>query len=274
MLKIYNKESKDCNTNIHFLHGNSMTPDSYKNLLTELSQKNIVKTSLLRPLWDHSQPPTFKNWDIFLNDYIDSIKNENKIIGIGHSIGGNLLLKSALITPEKFEKIILLDPTFFTPFKIKIWKILARFNLQSKFLPLINSAENKKMQYPSIDEMYKSYRRYKIFHNFSDQDLRILVKSLIKNEYNKVKLLFDNKWDAQIYRTGLINDMFIWRNIKKLKVKTLIIRAEFSDVFLNKTSNLVRKKNKHIDIQILKKSDHLFPINNYKETFKIINSFI
>ena len=65
--------------------------------------------------------PNFKDWTIFLDDYLNSIKNENNIVGIGHSIGGNLLLKAALIKPEKFKKIILLDPTFITPVKIRIW---------------------------------------------------------------------------------------------------------------------------------------------------------
>ena len=53
----------------------------------------------------------FNNWDIFLNDYVSSIKNEKDIIGVGYSIGGNILLKAAILYPEKL-KIFLLDPTF------------------------------------------------------------------------------------------------------------------------------------------------------------------
>ena len=140
MLKTYNDPGNQSKT-LHFLHGNSITPQSYSKLLNSFSDSFLVKYFLLRPLWYKEKMPNFKNWNIFLDDYLDSIKNEDNIIGIGHSIGGNLLLKAALKKPEKFTKIILLDPTFLIPYKIRIWNIFSFFNLQSIFLPLIKSAK-------------------------------------------------------------------------------------------------------------------------------------
>ena len=262
------------NTDIHFLHGNSMTPNSYKNILDGLSNTFNVKTSILRPLWKNNDFVDFSNWDIFLEDYLDSIKNEEKITGVGHSIGGNILLKSAMLNPDKFEKIILLDPTFFPPYTIYAWRMISFFKVQSYFLAYIKNAENKKMQYSSIEDMFNSYRRYKIFSRFSDEDLLLFVNSLIFEKDGKVNLIFDSRWDAHIYRTGLVNDMFIWKNIQKLKTKTFIIRAEYSDVFYKKTSKLVLKRNSDIKIETLIGADHLFPINNSANTLKLIENFI
>ena len=114
----------------------------------------------------------------------------------------------------------------------------------------------------------------KVFSKFSDEDLLLLVNSLVKIKKNKVELVFDNKWDAQIYRTGLVNDMFIWKNLQKLKTKTFIIRAEYSDVFYKKTSKLVLKRNSDIKIETLIGADHLFPMNNSANTLKLIENFI
>ena len=75
MLKVYNQVD-NLDKNIHFLHGNSFTPDSYQNLLNELSKDSIVKTSLLRPLWKKNDFISFSNWDIFLKDYLDAINND------------------------------------------------------------------------------------------------------------------------------------------------------------------------------------------------------
>jgi pimeloyl-ACP methyl ester carboxylesterase len=274
LIKAYNQKHNNSHQNIHFLHGNSFTPNSYQKLLDKISKESAVKTSLLRPLWNKNDLIQFSNWDIFLKDYLDAIKDENNIIGLGHSIGGNLLLKAAILKPDKFDKIILLDPTFFPPFTIWAWKIISLLKMQPYFLSYIKYAENKRMQYNSIEEIFTSYRRRKVFSKFSDEDLLLLVKSLIVVKNDKVNLIFDNKWDAQIYTTGLVNDMFIWRNIKNLKTKTLIIRAEYSDVFYKKTSKLVLKKNPAISIKTIKGSDHLFPINNYLNTFKLIKSFL
>ena len=273
MLTVYN-QNHDYNHNIHFLHGNSFTPNSYKNLLDGLSNRAIVKTSLLRPLWTKDNLVKFSNWDIFLDDYLDSIKDESNIVGVGHSIGGNLLLKAAIKQPDRFDKIILLDPTFFVPKTIMAWKIISLFKMQSYVLPYINRAQNKKMNYNSIEEMFKAYRSYKVFSKFSDEDLLLLVNSLVKIKKNKVELIFDNKWDAQIYRTGLVNDMFIWKHISDLNVQTMIIRAEHSDVFLRKTSKYVLAKNKNIVIKEMINSDHLFPINNYTKALGLIDNYI
>ena len=273
MLTVYN-QNHDYNHNIHFLHGNSFTPNSYKNLLDGLSNRAIVKTSLLRPLWTKDNLVKFSNWDIFLDDYLDSIKDESNIVGVGHSIGGNLLLKAAIKQPDRFDKIILLDPPFFVPKTIMAWKIISLFKMQSYVLPYINRAQNKKMNYNSIEEMFKAYRSYKVFSKFSNEDLLLLVNSLVKIKKNKVELIFDNKWDAQIYRTGLVNDMFIWKHISDLNVQTMIIRAEHSDVFLRKTSKYVVAKNRNVVIKEMINSDHLFPINNYVKTLDLIDSYI
>ena len=272
MLEIYNKSDNQSGI-LHFLHGNSITPHSYSKLLDSFSDRFLVKYFLLRPLWCKQKMPNFKNWKIFLDDYLESIKNERNIVGVGHSIGGNLLLKAALKKPQKFAKIILLDPTFIVPFKIRIWNILSFFNLQSILLPLIKSAKNKKIYYSSIDDIYLSYRKKNIFSNFNNSDLKILIKSIVTKDKNGVKLVYPSDWDSRIYKTGMRNDMFIWNNISELDVKIVIVRAKASNVFFNEAEKLLAKKNNKIEFQVIE-GDHFFPINNPEKTIKLIENYI
>ena len=271
MLEVYNNSSNG--RLLHFLHGNSITPQSYSNLLDSLSKNFLIKSFLLRPLWDKTKMPKFNNWKIFLDDYLDLIENEHNVIGIGHSIGGNLLLKAALTKPEKFKKIILLDPTFITPFKIRAWNIICKLNLSSFFLPLIKSAKNKKMSYKSYVQLYDSYRKKELFSQFSDKDLTAFVKSISKESSDGVDLIYPSDWDSRIYETGMRNDMFIWNNVSKLSVKTLVVRAKKSNVFLSDAENLLSKKNKNIEFKIID-GDHFFPINNADGTIKLIKDYI
>ena len=273
MLTTFSSNSNIIN-NMHFFHGNSMTPESYENLLNQFSDNFNIKCSVLRPLSKNNKYVNFNNWDIFLNDYVYSIKNEKDIIGVGHSIGGNILLKAAILHPEKFKKIFLLDPTFFTPTTIYIWKLISFFNLQSRFLPYIKRAQNKKMEYENLEQMYQSYRKYKVFSNFSDHDLKTFIKSLVIKKGNSYHLVFDRLWDAEIYKTGLVNDMIIWKNLRNFNIEAYILQAEHSDTFLNKTKEKVIKLNPSIKILTIKDSDHLFPINNYKETSKVLKKYI
>ena len=271
MLELYSDVSKG--KLLHFLHGNSITPQSYSNLLDSFSKNFLIKTFLLRPLWDKEQMPNFKDWTIFLDDYLNSIKNENNIVGIGHSIGGNLLLKAALIKPEKFKKIILLDPTFITPVKIRIWNIICKLNLSSFFLPLIKSAKNKKIYYKSYSQLYDSYRKKELFANFSDNDLNNFIRSISKETQDGIKLIYPSDWDSRIYKTGMLNDMFIWNNISNLNVKTVIVRAKKSNVFLYDAEKLLIKKNNKIEFNIID-GDHFFHINNTDKTIKLIKDSI
>ncbi len=271
MLEIYNNGSDG--KLLHFLHGNSITPQSYSNLLDYLSQNFLIKNFLLRPLWDKQEMPNFEDWTIFLDDYLNSINDENDIVAIGHSIGGNLLLKAALTKPEKFKKIILLDPTFITPFKIRVWNIICKLNLSSFFLPLIKSAKNKKMHYKSYDQLYDSYRKKRLFSQFEDKDLSAFVKSISRESSDGVHLIYPSDWDSRIYATGMRNDMFIWNNIANLNVKTLIVRAKSSNVFFKDAEDLLFKKNNKIKFCMIE-GDHFFPINNTKKTIKLIEEYI
>ncbi len=271
MLKNYNDHK--CKNSIHFIHGNSITPQSYSVLLDQLSINFKLKNFLLRPLFDKTPMPKFKNWDIFLNDYLISIKNEDNIIGVGHSIGGNLILRAALNQPEKFKKIILLDPTMLVPIKTFFWNIMCFFCVQSKFLPLINKAKNKKMIYNNMSEIFNSYRNKTIFSNFNNQQLKELIKSIIYHEDDKIKLIFPAEWDARIYAQGMRNDLKLWNKIKDLNVETIIVRASKSNIFYKETENALLKRNNKIKFEIID-GDHFFPINMSNETFDIISKYL
>ena len=83
MLKQYNNPNNPNLKIMHFLHGNSFTPDTYARMLDSLSDKFLIKSFLLRPLWDASPMPKFNNWDIFLNDYLKSINEEKFSLNFG-----------------------------------------------------------------------------------------------------------------------------------------------------------------------------------------------
>ena len=95
-----------------------------------------------------------------------------------------------------------------------------------------------------------------------------------KDSKNKVHITYSKSWEYQIYKTGLIADMYIWNNIKHLKVPCLIIRAEESNAFLDSSKERISKLNPQIKFHTIKNSTHLFPLEYPKETVNVINSFI
>ena len=76
------------NEKIHFIHANGFPANAYKNLLSDINKNyNIIKFNLNKKKYLN-----IKDWTPFHKDFINTLNDDNKIIGIGHSIGGNIIL--------------------------------------------------------------------------------------------------------------------------------------------------------------------------------------
>ena len=262
---------------IIFVHGNGFSPKCYKPLFDNLTDRYLVKSMLLRPLWkpqsNHFQK--LKDWSIFEEDLENFIiQNRNyPITAIGHSIGGNIILKVALRYPDYFDQIILLDPTIFDRTTIYLWKIVSFLGVAKKFLKQIDLAENKRMKYKSRINMFENYRGKRVFSKISDHNLMILVDSITEvDEENNVNLIYSNLFEAEIYRSGLKNDNFIWNNLKNLKTNCLIIRGQNTDVFFKKTGIQMASISDKIKVKTLVGSSHLFPLEKPGKTYQLLKS--
>jgi len=260
-------------SNLYFIHANGFLPDAYSNIFSQLTSDFNIHNYLLLDIFKNNKNLILKNWIPYYDSFVNSIKHD-KIIGMGHSIGGNIILRSAITNPSKFKSIILLDPTLFVPRVILFWKIAYYLNMQKRFHPWLNSTLNRKMEYESFDIMFSSYRKKDVFKKINDENLKIYIKSLIKNEDNKCKITYSKEYEYMIYKTGLLADNFIWENIHNIKIPTLIIKADKSNAFLDNAANKVSKLNNNIEIITFNNTTHLFPLEEPKKTSNVINDFI
>ena len=261
------------NSNLYFVHANGFLPDAYKMLFQNLPSKLNINNYLLLKIFKDNKNLKLKNWIIYHDSFINSIK-ENKIIGMGHSIGGNIVLRSAITHQKLFKSVILLDPTLFVPKVIFFWKLFYYLNIQNRFHPWLNSTLNRKMEYENYNTMFNAYRKKEVFSKIDDQNLKIYIDSLIEYDKEKCKIIYPKEYEYSIYKTGLLEDNFIWKNIHKISIPTLIIRAEESNAFLEDAANKVTKLNKNIKIITMKNTSHLFPLEKPIETSNLINEFI
>ena len=147
------------NKKIIFIHANGFPPNTYENMFNPIREDFNCENYILKPAEnDISSILKLKNWNIFSEKFLDTLKSENKIIGIGHSIGGNVILRSAIRKPENFSKIILLDPTLFTRITIFFWRISAFLNIQKIVHPWLKTSLNRKMIYNNFEEIFNLSR--------------------------------------------------------------------------------------------------------------------
>ena len=268
------------NTNIEceFIHANGLPPFAYQSLLNLLSNNFNINAMLLRPHWkDDSGIKYFNSWDLFLEDFEDYAKenNINNAHGVGHSIGGNLLLRASINNKNLFKSIVLLDPTIFIPPIVYLWKFISYIPYLKSNFPLAKSARNRRNIFNNKNEIIKSYQSKEIFKRIPIKQLEEYIDSIFT--YNqiskKLKLNYARKWEEKIYLKSLLKDINIWKNIDKLEIPTLIITPEFNPVFRASASKKILS-NKHVIVKEIKNTTHLFPLEKAEETSQLIQNFL
>ena len=104
--------------------------------------------------------------------------------------------------------------------------------LDEQLHPLSKKALNRKMIYESYESIFKSYRKKSVFKYISDKNLEIYIKAITNEKKDKtIEIIFPKELEYKIYKTGITEDNYIWKNIKNIKIPTLIIRANDSNTF-------------------------------------------
>ena len=261
---------------LHFLHANGYPPECYKPLLELLQTQYHIFGMKLRPLWDDSRIEEINDWHPFSDDLQGFLTTGGfaPAIGVGHSIGGIVTLRTALRDPGKFRALVLLDPVLFMPAFLVGWNLVRAIGLGEKTHPLIAGAKRRRRTFDDLESIFRSYRSRNVFKYMSDENLRIYIEGItVQRPDGGYELVYSPEWEAHIYLTGL-RDFDLWRDLPNLKVPTLIIRGAETDTFLERNANLVKKKNQKIKIVTLERSTHLLPLERPQEVFEIMQSFL
>ena len=261
-------------TPLHFLHANGYPPDCYRPLFEILRTEYHVFGMPLRPLWNEAKIDDIKDWQPFSDDLRSFLSSQSEpVIGVGHSIGAIVTLRTALRDPSKLRALILIDPVLFVPRFLINWHIVRVLGLGDRLHPLITGAKKRRRTFDDLETVYRGYRNRNIFRYMSDENLRIYIDGITRKTNSGYELVYSPEWEAHIYRTGL-RDFDIWRELPKLEVPTLFIRGAETDTFLEDAARLVKQKQPKVRIEALEKSTHLLPLERPKEVFEIMQSFL
>jgi pimeloyl-ACP methyl ester carboxylesterase len=260
---------------LHFLHANGYPPDCYKPLFENLKPYFHVFGMKLRPLWDGTKMEGLDDWHPYSDDMLRflSTSEVGPVIGVGHSIGGIVTLRSAMRDPSKFRALVLLDPVLLTPSFLVGWNIVRELRLGYRFHPLIQTALKRRRTFDNLETVFRGYRTRKVFRYLDDDQLWAYIRGITKPTESGFELVYTPEWEAHIYLTGL-RDFDIWRGLRNFKVPTLIIRGAETDTFMEKVGQRVQRLNPSIQVQTLEKSTHILPLERPQEVTELINNFV
>lgn len=251
---------------IHFAHANGFPAKTYNKLFSFL-QDNFEINYLDR----HAHNPEFPvtdSWNFLAAELREEIKKRytQKIIGIGHSLGGILHFLVAVENPGLYKAIILLDAPLISRLSGTGLRILKRTKLIDK-LPLARATRFRRSVWKNKNEAFEHFRQKEKFSSFDEDVLRDYIEYGTITNNNNIKLFFEPQVEAEIYRT-IPDDFAKFRG--RLKVPTIYIGGNHSSEARLARLGFMRK-HFPIDFYFIPGS-HLFPLESPQLTAQVIKT--
>lgn len=229
------------------LHGWGGSSKTIEPLATSLADRGFRVISID---WPGSGDTPIPKESLFLKDYANLlIENivELKLVDpvfVGHSFGGKVLLKTSLMYPGVFKKIVLIAASGIKPnnsLKKAVFKKISTGAKKITALPVLNKVE---------DKLRYSYYKY-------------IVREMDYYRSEKLRETFKN-----------ILDESLDEEINKIKVDTLIIWGDNDRMTPLWMGEKIKKLITNSEIKIFRGFGHGLPLVNPDDVAQSISNFI
>lgn len=243
---------------IVFSPANGIPWQSYQCFFQQFNNQFCFSGIDSRGAWPQQiQPPKKFSWHQYADDLITFIEatHTQPVIGMGHSLGGVIVLLAAKKKPELFSKLVAIDPASlpsayldFFFHKMPQW---AAF----KMVPWMKRTHHRQQLWESRQAFYENYRNHRTYKRFTDQALHDYAQyGLRKTESGKFKLVFNPHWESLNFRRV----MFLWKALKGVEHSTLLLRAEHSQLYSQQQFDHNNQKlTNNIEPQVIDGAHHL-----------------
>ena len=171
-----------------------------------------------------SEKTEITHWKVFGRDLAALVAQLDlrDLIGVGHSMGGHAMTEAAAASPDRFGRLVLIDPVIASPedYGEGGWKIsLARGEL--------HPTAKRKNRFRSPEEMIERFRDRVPFAVFEPAALRdyCTYGLLPAEDGDGFVLACSPETEASIYMTSRTNPA-VFDSIRALEIPVLILRAK------------------------------------------------
>jgi pimeloyl-ACP methyl ester carboxylesterase len=265
---------------LHLAHANGFPPRTYRLLAEILTARYHVIGLPSRPLWPGSRPESVPHWRVMADDLIRGLDDLGLqgIVGVGHSMGGDLTLWAAISRPDLFRAAVLVDPVILPPMWLRGVQLLRCLGLGRK-LPLAEGALRRRRLWPNRQVCYERYRRLPVFAHWPDASLRAYVEAGTRERSDgQVELAYPPEWEAHIFATVPTD---IWRAVPRLRPDgdrpsppTLVMRGERSDTFRAASQARMERLLPQARYLVIPDAGHLLPMERPAEVGAAILDFL
>ncbi len=214
-----------------------------------------------RAMWPGRGEPTKNDmWSDFIADYEAFLEFNNvgdgELIHVGHSLGASLGALLALKRPEKFKRLVMVEPGMIPTRWLSMVYRSASFKQRSESIRMKRTS-SRQDKFPDKESFMQSMRTKQTYQNFTEEAMQDYADGGLVQDGDQYRLKFSGKWEAHIF----CDVYYLLARLTRLKVPTLLLFAENSNLMTperyEKYSVQCQKKNPNITMKLLDGVSHL-----------------
>jgi pimeloyl-ACP methyl ester carboxylesterase len=252
-----------------FAHANGFPPASYRQLFEALGEHFDITAFAARPLWRGSDPAETNSWSDLAADLRQAMatREMEKVVGVGHSLGGVLTIMAAASDPSLFSALALVDPVVFSGRRALFWRASKHLGFGHR-LPLVRSARRRRARFPDLGSVRSTYAGKSVFSTWESEALDDYVRAGFRDSpEGGVELCYSKDWEARIFE---ITPASVWSELRRVQAPVLFLRGASSDTFLSAAAK--RASRELVDATVIELPDtsHFLPMEQPRRVARAI----
>ena len=259
---------------VFFIHGNGFPSGSYAPFLRSLHPQRLRYV----PLIGHNMPPqkkqSYPSWKQLIDQQIKALQLggcKEPYVGIGHSMGANLLLAAYAKHPSAFSALVLMDPPILARKRRWGLSLLQRLGMAEKVIPPARKAKTRRSHWPSRQDAAKHLFSRSLFSRFPQDAKDAYLRHGIKdcaNEQKGVQLAFDPKLEYHFYIHAPVRH--------PLRIKEIPVLVMYSSEYeVLRVTDVYYLRHRLLGAQFIPiPAGHMFPMEQPELTAHLIRHFL
>ncbi|MES2819017.1 MAG: alpha/beta hydrolase [Pseudomonadota bacterium] len=250
---------------LFFAHANGFPSATYGKLFDALAPDYRVQH-----LTQHGHDPRFPvddNWGNLVDELLHHLQAlDEPVWGVGHSLGGVLHYHAALLHPELYRGVVMLDSPVLTRADKWVIRAAKRFGFIDRITPAGRTV-GRRERFADLDEARRYFAGKALFRRFDPDCLEAYVTAGLHGDGEGLRLRFDPATEISIYRSVPHTSP---GRPQQLEVPLAMVRGRHSRVVLPHHAHLVRRvpRGEYLTLP----GGHMFPLERPQATADLLKS--